>query len=355
LINGKINGTEGFLCNDYMPRKKAGAKKKELHKELKHWVDDFYETVTYPLQTDYYRIPGFAVFLVGASTHLALLQEMAMVDPDAASPQASSYAQSVMKQAGDYLNMAKSTWNDILKKRLGFVELKADTGSIVDNSGSAFIDGSLLDHSDSVKNPTIWWTNDWSEWVINSNDKFNNYTSGLTTDLSTGLAGSEGINALFGRWQALTSNPFPETPSQFAPLYRSADDSHAHHIFTNNSLDQFLGWIFGLKPDGTCCRLLAYEILGSAPLYAAIEGTNELLTLDSKERDLFVNVFNFVDKGVAGYAYSTQQSGTIPLYRIYNDANKDHFYTTDPAEKDDYVRNRGYRDERITGYVYSAS
>jgi hypothetical protein len=35
-------------------------------------------------------------------------------------------------------------------------------------------------------------------------------------------------------------------------------------------------------------------------------------------------------EGITGYVYSTQQPGTVPIFRWYNPKSGDHFYTADP-------------------------
>jgi hypothetical protein len=48
-------------------------------------------------------------------------------------------------------------------------------------------------------------------------------------------------------------------------------------------------------------------------------------------------------------------AGTLPLYRYYNAANGDHFYTMNKAEGDNAVQTGGYTHEGISGYLYPST
>ncbi|OAX35549.1 hypothetical protein K503DRAFT_773349 [Rhizopogon vinicolor AM-OR11-026] len=55
-----------------------------------------------------------------------------------------------------------------------------------------------------------------------------------------------------------------------------------------------------------------------------------------------------------GTIFTTQVSGSIPLYRLYNPTTVDHLYTTSTAQKGSAVAQDGYRYEEIAGYVYES-
>lgn len=57
------------------------------------------------------------------------------------------------------------------------------------------------------------------------------------------------------------------------------------------------------------------------------------------------------NEGQLGFIATVQQSGTVPLFRLYNPANDDHFYTISSQERSLAILNVGYRDEGISGYV----
>lgn len=70
---------------------------------------------------------GLTVFLVGAGMHLAILQELAFVDPKVASPSGSHYAKSVQDYAKKYSYHAKATFPKTVEARLNLIQPKSDT------------------------------------------------------------------------------------------------------------------------------------------------------------------------------------------------------------------------------------
>lgn len=46
--------------------------------------------------------------------------------------------------------------------------------------------------------------------------------------------------------------------------------------------------------------------------------------------------------------------GSTPLYRVFSEAEQNHFYTTSAPERDNATANLGYRDEGIAGHVWPA-
>jgi hypothetical protein len=204
LINGKISGTQAFIRNVYKVSKESGTPRAKLSDMLDKYVDDFYLNVTYTLQTENYRQPGFSVFLLGASMHLSMLQEKALLTDK---PRESSFAKTVQNQAKDYLEMAKATWKEILDIRLSKLEMKTETWKNPYGQGGGFLRGRIIDH---YINATIYETSSVLEWLLLSGRRFDEYQAQLTAELSKGFAGEDGIDKLFEHWQLLESNPIPK-------------------------------------------------------------------------------------------------------------------------------------------------
>ncbi len=200
-INGTLDGTQAFIRNVYLPRKQAGAKKAELSSMLRPYVDGLYQGVTYTLLQERFRKPGFSAFLVGASTHLALMQELALVDPDAKQPRASSFAESVKKQADEYSKAAGQTWDDIKRDRIAQIEAK-ETGYPVP-PGSAlkmiFKYGWIIDNESGEK---IWETDSSLVWIFSKKSTLEKAREDAVNALSQGLAGDDGVDTLLANWGA---------------------------------------------------------------------------------------------------------------------------------------------------------
>ncbi|KAJ6125878.1 hypothetical protein N7471_010371 [Penicillium samsonianum] len=56
-------------------------------------------------------------------------------------------------------------------------------------------------------------------------------------------------------------------------------------------------------------------------------------------------------EGTTGYVYSTQQPGTVPIFRWFNPQSGDHFYTADPNGE---LARPTYRFEGIGWYMFSS-
>lgn len=135
-VNGAINNIKTHLATEYQPAKQG--KNLDDAEERQHLFAllQKYET-TYlsgpggmlgTLMSPKYEKVGFSVFLLGASLHLALYQEMANVDPRNKGPDGrfrspldSSYGRpqsgTIASTAKQYADFAKRVWNNIIDAR----------------------------------------------------------------------------------------------------------------------------------------------------------------------------------------------------------------------------------------------
>jgi hypothetical protein len=81
------------------------------------------------------------------------------------------------------------------------------------------------------------------------------------------------------------------------------------------------------------------------PMYRCVFGnSHHFLTTDANCEGIGTS------EAIMGYGPSSQQAGTVPLYRLYDAGTGDHFYTIDASERQSAI-NAGFASEGITIYV----
>ncbi|NLB55357.1 MAG: hypothetical protein GX811_06255, partial [Lentisphaerae bacterium] len=87
--------------------------------------------------------------------------------------------------------------------------------------------------------------------------------------------------------------------------------------------------------------------------YGAPESTYEhLWTTDEKERDLLDSWPSWVYEGVAWLAYTNQVDGSVPLYRLYAELERQHHYTNIEFEYQYLAGDGTWNDEGVQYYVF---
>ena len=126
-INGQINGLKDWVAITYTNGKESGLSKEKLTQLLQPREPQIAIQLVGVLMEDRYSEPGITVFMIGAGMHLSILQELALVDPDAASPTESHYAESVKGFAKKYADYAKQTTEKILQARANKIQAQNET------------------------------------------------------------------------------------------------------------------------------------------------------------------------------------------------------------------------------------
>jgi len=121
-LNGVILGTEQWVRGTYTMQKEGGYSKDKLTEALAPVEDDITRHVLGVLRDERYASAGIGVFLIGAGMHLAILQELALVDPEF-EPEKSPYYESVKFYAKEHGDHVTTTVDDIMKKRLDMIKL----------------------------------------------------------------------------------------------------------------------------------------------------------------------------------------------------------------------------------------
>ena len=122
-VNGEVNGMKNWVEVTYTNAKESGTlSKQQLTDLIQPQEPEIAIKVIGPLMDQRFAKPGVCVFMIAAGMHLSILQELAFVDPNAASPGKSHYAQSIRDYAEKYANHAITTTNAIMSSRLGTIK-----------------------------------------------------------------------------------------------------------------------------------------------------------------------------------------------------------------------------------------
>lgn len=144
------------------------------------------------------------------------------------------------------------------------------------------------------------------------------------------------------------------------PFYRawSNETYNADHLYSaslaeiNNAAPRY-------KREQDCCLVFTdrnQTVQPLVPLYRLWNSAHwdHFYTINAAERaNAIAGGFN--DEGIAAYVAAQSGCNTVPLYRLYRDdayTLYDHFYTIDVAERDRMLATGKYIDEGIAAYVW---
>ena len=96
----------------------------------------------------------------------------------------------------------------------------------------------------------------------------------------------------------------------------------------------------------------------AVPVYEVYDATygDHFYTTSETEKNTAKSAYGYTNEKIAFYAFSQLQEGLelAPIYRLYNSALTDHFYTASETEKDTAVASHGYVYESVAFYAFSA-
>ena len=151
-----------------------------------------------------------------------------------------------------------------------------------------------------------------------------------------------------------------------APLYRYWKPSSDHFYTTNiHEIGTAVPGQYGnhgFKSEGIAAIVLTHPTPHTVPLYRYWNAgvADHFYTTNPHEIGTttpgVVGKHGYKSEGIACYCFSTHYQHTVPLYRYYNGAQFDHFYTTNSAEigttTPGQVGNHHFTSEGIACYVY---
>ena len=187
----------------------------------------------------------------------------------------------------------------------------------------------------------------------------------------------------------------PSTPSAgTTPLYRLFNPDNGDHFYTTSATERDAAVASGYTSEGTACSVYGWAVAGSVPLFRLNKVTDYLkrirlhlkilttpsiptstmlfsmrtvfntaairVDLVSTENlilpgltDLGVATAGWTFEGTACFVFASPGGGTVPLFRLFNPGNDDHFYTTDVAESNAAMAS-GYTSEGTACFVYAS-
>ena len=145
----------------------------------------------------------------------------------------------------------------------------------------------------------------------------------------------------------------------YTPLYRYWNGGISDHFYTNR-FDELGVGKHGWRLEGVAGIILTTQEKGTVPLYRYWGNNDHLYTTNANEIGSVLpgvrGLHNYVFEYVVGYCYQVQVPGTVPLYRYYKSAGVDHFYTKNAEEIGTTVPGvkgkHGYVSEGVVCFVY---
>jgi len=207
-INAQINSMKDWIAMTYANAKKSETMKEEdLTDLLQPREPELAIELVGVLMDDRYAEPGIGVFMIGAGMHLTVLQELAMVDPNA-EPNDSFYIDTIKQRAQSYADFAKSTTDAIINKRLGMIQPK---GKYWHDAGVSYDEYWYVDDFTGQRGGDylMWWdskgTHD-EDASDNRNRDMEKHKNDVKTKL---VADMEDPKATADQWMKLIGQPLP--------------------------------------------------------------------------------------------------------------------------------------------------
>jgi len=191
-------------------------------------------------------------------------------------------------------------------------------------------------------------------------DHFYTCNAGEIGTTSVGQTGNHGF-----KYEGVLGFAYPAEHHVHA-VYRYFHEQHHDHHYTTNQAE--IGTVVsgavgnhGYKSEGIGFYIFNHHHHGLVPVYRYWNAGNKDHFYTANHHEIGVTESGHAGKagytceGVLGYVSPVEFFGSIPVYRYWNEAHHDHFYTTNSAEigttHQGHAGNHGYTCEGVLGYV----
>jgi hypothetical protein len=139
---------------------------------------------------------------------------------------------------------------------------------------------------------------------------------------------------------------FSNNSSCLAPFYYYWSSTHLDAFYTTQ-LTEKGGTYWNFSYQKIECFMNTSQQSGTVPLYRMYSETNT----DHAYKTSNTSFSTYTQNGIAGYIYTASGGGRAPLYEFYSSKRKDYAYTVNPIG---FGTPEGYVQQGIVGYVYTS-
>jgi len=197
-------------------------------------------------------------------------------------------------------------------------------------------------------------------WHEENKDHFYTANAAEIGTTNVGQVGNHGY-----KFEGILGYGYP-AEHHLAVVHRYWNEATRDHFFTTNggeigTTEKDHVGNHGYKSEGPAFEIFTQQLHGLVPVYRywKEEHHDHFYTANAGEIGATnvgqVGNFGYKCEGILGYVSPTEYFGSIPIYRYWQDHDKNHFYTTNAAEigatNVGQVGNHGYKFEGILGHV----
>ena len=201
----ELDGVINFLNTEYLNLKKADPTDRQLlSSKIQPYDHDMYAHVITIFEDPQLAQQALANFMVAAGTHLAILQEEALVDPDQSDPTKSGYAKTVSVLADSTLPKSYSTFATNTAKQVIATRM-AQISAIQSYCSEGHWQGECLGER--------WYFNDQGQRYgdfsseSDANSSYNQHVADVRTSITNQM--QTNVYDVVKTWTLLVDNPIP--------------------------------------------------------------------------------------------------------------------------------------------------